>query len=225
MATKICTSCKETKSIGQFHIRRASPDGLALICKACNSIKNKARYAQKKHHIAAKARAWALANPERRLAIRRKSAAKLRLRRRAAARAYAVDRRVRDPDGARMRGRRYAAIRRTREQDAGGSVSAEWWQALFDLIETNACLYCRRTDRQLTMDHWLPVKLGGKTEIGNLVPCCKSCNSSKGVKHPDLWLKMLGAPSSGLAIPAFLRATRDAFSAAALYPDVTVRLT
>ena len=32
---KVCSDCGETKPLWEFHVRRASPDGLAYKCKAC----------------------------------------------------------------------------------------------------------------------------------------------------------------------------------------------
>ncbi len=51
----------------------------------------------------------------------------------------------------------------------------------------NKCVYCYRDDVKLTLDHVMPVSLGGTNDADNLVPACKSCNSRKaariGVAH------------------------------------------
>ncbi len=46
------------------------------------------------------------------------------------------------------------------------------------------CHYCG-ADGSLTIDHKTPMSRGGLDDAGNLVACCKSCNSSKGVKAYD----------------------------------------
>lgn len=46
------------------------------------------------------------------------------------------------------------------------------------------CLCCG-TDKNLTIDHVIPVFKGGKNNISNYQPLCKSCNSSKGTKTTD----------------------------------------
>jgi 5-methylcytosine-specific restriction endonuclease McrA len=48
------------------------------------------------------------------------------------------------------------------------------------------CAYCEETFDfdELTIDHVIPRKLGGKTTFENTVCCCKNCNSKKGSK---LW--------------------------------------
>jgi hypothetical protein len=53
------------------------------------------------------------------------------------------------------------------------------------------CTYCQRvTDvRDQTVDHVLPLSRGGWDEEWNLLPCCLSCNSSKGGLHPLDWIR------------------------------------
>lgn len=51
------------------------------------------------------------------------------------------------------------------------------------------CAYCVRPAR--TLDHFIPVSRGGRTEPGNLVPACKSCNSKKKDADPMLWVGRL----------------------------------
>lgn len=45
------------------------------------------------------------------------------------------------------------------------------------------CVYCGRSARELrmglTLDHLVPVSLGGSNAPSNLVTCCRSCNSSR----------------------------------------------
>lgn len=48
------------------------------------------------------------------------------------------------------------------------------------------CIHCGATENT-TMDHLIPVSRGGRHSIGNLVPMCKSCNSSKGKRLYAEW--------------------------------------
>ncbi len=48
------------------------------------------------------------------------------------------------------------------------------------------CAYCGGPGE--TWDHIIPVRLGGETIPGNIVPACNSCNSSKGARPLSEWL-------------------------------------
>ena len=63
---------------------------------------------------------------------------------------------------------------------------SRWWQSK---CSKGICYYCETivSPSHLTMDHVLPLSQGGKTTKGNLVPCCKSCNSKKKYHTPWEW--------------------------------------
>jgi 5-methylcytosine-specific restriction endonuclease McrA len=52
------------------------------------------------------------------------------------------------------------------------------------------CAYCNGPAE--TWDHVVPVARGGVTELWNIVPACKRCNSSKRDKDMDEWLASKG---------------------------------
>lgn len=62
----------------------------------------------------------------------------------------------------------------------------EWEQAIqyFD----GKCVYCKG-DSKLEQDHFIPVIKNGGYERGNIVPSCKSCNSSKKDRDFFEWYK------------------------------------
>lgn len=47
------------------------------------------------------------------------------------------------------------------------------------------CRYCRSTENPLTVDHVVPVTLGGTDDPSNLVAACKDCNYGKASSSPD----------------------------------------
>jgi 5-methylcytosine-specific restriction endonuclease McrA len=61
-----------------------------------------------------------------------------------------------------------------------------WWRA--EMME-GPCAYCDKPAK--TLDHFIPVSMGGRTEPGNLVPACKSCNSRKRDSDPLAWVDRL----------------------------------
>lgn len=52
--------------------------------------------------------------------------------------------------------------------------------------EGRSCKYCG-SPGPLTLDHVIPRSQGGSDEPQNLVPACRSCNSSKGGRTPEQW--------------------------------------
>lgn len=118
-------------------------------------------------------RQWMADNAERRKAWKRAYAEENRDRILAYARDYAQ----RNPEA----NRRAAHIRRVRERD--GDIREVTEVDLRRLLDRygNACAYCG-SGHDLTLDHVVPVSRGGRHAIGNLVPACRSCNSSKGPK-------------------------------------------
>ena len=45
---KLCSRCNTTKPVTEYHIRRKSPDGLAVYCKACEKKLQHEWYMRKK---------------------------------------------------------------------------------------------------------------------------------------------------------------------------------
>lgn len=53
------------------------------------------------------------------------------------------------------------------------------------------CVYCEREmgDVTMTIDHFIPVSAGGRTEYSNLVSCCLHCNRDKADSLPETWCR------------------------------------
>ena len=47
------------------------------------------------------------------------------------------------------------------------------------------CRYCRSSENPLTVDHVVPVTLGGSDAPDNLVAACRDCNAGKASSSPD----------------------------------------
>jgi len=58
----------------------------------------------------------------------------------------------------------------------------EWYQTLYHFEVM--CAYCQIRPYQ-TLEHFIPVKLGGGTTQGNCVPSCYGCNNLKEKLHPS----------------------------------------
>lgn len=61
-------------------------------------------------------------------------------------------------------------------------TAAEWWAV--KLKYGNKCLCCG-SRKDITKDHVVPIKLGGRDHVSNVQPLCRSCNSRKGATIKD----------------------------------------
>ena len=55
---------------------------------------------------------------------------------------------------------------------------SQWWK---QKLADGTCHYCQKSfaKEDLTMDHKTPISRGGTSTKGNIVACCKPCNSAK----------------------------------------------
>ncbi len=72
---------------------------------------------------------------------------------------------------------------RARVKGGGGSFTTAEWRALCEQCG-NVCARCKQS-KPLTADHVIPVSKGGSSNIENIQPLCKACNSSKCDKTID----------------------------------------
>jgi len=198
---RTCTACGETKPLTEFAPRKDSPTGFRSACNPCKREGDAAamrRWRERNPELnAQRAREWTASHleqererwrtydaahrEERRLAIA-KSRAENPEYHRELRRAW----REANIEACRARCRAYWNRRR-----AGADPSAEV-DAFAELLLLQACAYCGATG-DMSIDHVVPLSRGGKHEIENLLPACRSCNSSKGAKLLEEWLPLRAA--------------------------------
>jgi 5-methylcytosine-specific restriction endonuclease McrA len=61
------------------------------------------------------------------------------------------------------------------------------WDAL--KLAWGGCAYCATTATPLQKDCVLPISRGGRYEVTNVVPCCRSCNTSKCNAEVTSWMR------------------------------------
>ena len=56
------------------------------------------------------------------------------------------------------------------------------------------CIYCKRKmgEVQLTIDHFMPLEMGGKNDSSNYLSACRRCNKDKGAQDPKDFCKLKG---------------------------------
>lgn len=68
--------------------------------------------------------------------------------------------------------------RKARLLEVGGSFTGQEWVDLLE-IYNNTCPCCGKRGVKLEVDHIVPISKGGSSNIDNIQPLCKSCNSTK----------------------------------------------
>lgn len=74
---------------------------------------------------------------------------------------------------------------RRRVRESTGTITERDWSRLVARYESR-CAYCGKKCK-VTLDHVVPLSRGGANTIGNALPACKSCNSSKHSKFISEW--------------------------------------
>lgn len=204
---KTCTKCGQTKLNSQFSKSKLGKYGTRSQCKPCNAAKT-AEYRSRHPDYAAKsARKYRLENPDKvakaaedwrkrnpdygkKYHAQHRDTERLRSRNyynsnRAKESARKRKARLRNPEVFQKRSREYASTHRTQLNAKAARRRALKANAKTYTITTkeinrlyNAeCFYCENSST--TIDHVMPLNRGGSHGIGNLVPCCGSCNFSK----------------------------------------------
>ena len=75
------------------------------------------------------------------------------------------------------------------------------------------CTYCKN-EAKTAFDHILPSAKGGPNAISNMVPACKSCNSSKSDKNLIDWHQEHDIPIDRVALGKYLKLRWDQFKEA-----------
>lgn len=171
---KTCPKCGVDKPLTKFYKEQRHRDGRRSYCKQCEAIPK---------------RAWRQANPDRyREQRRRWRKANKDHRKEVARRWYKANkdhckelaRRWRKAHPGWNAARLAKTRARIRMSDPSGecSLTAKQWEAIKDAYK-HRCVYCGKKLRKFTQDHVVPLSRGGFHCASNVVPACRTCNSSK----------------------------------------------
>lgn len=78
------------------------------------------------------------------------------------------------------------SFKKKEKSKARAMRNSQWWKRK---RSTGICHYCgnKFPPKELTMDHIVPISRGGRSVKGNIVPCCKECNTKKRQLLPLEW--------------------------------------
>lgn len=79
------------------------------------------------------------------------------------------------------------AFHRKLRYQISGAVQQKVWVA-----DGCKCVFCKQPmgKVQLSIDHWIPLELGGANDTSNYLSCCKRENKDKGSMHPRDWCQL-----------------------------------
>ena len=193
---RTCTACGVTKPLTEFDRRKDSPSGFKSSCKPCKRESDAAamrRWRERNPELSReRSRFYVAQNPEKERERYRRYDRENREKRRLAI----AKSREENPEHHRELGRKWRAANlelcRARcraywHRKRSGADPAADVDAYCELLMLQACAYCGATDN-MSIDHVIPLSKGGTHEIDNLLPACRSCNSSKGARPLEEWL-------------------------------------
>jgi 5-methylcytosine-specific restriction endonuclease McrA len=171
---KTCSKCKQAKPDIEFCKSAIHRDGLYPSCKTCRAIQGRKYYAANRAKVIERTKRNARKHPE---------------RGRRAMRAYEARNPGRNKRWLDTRpGKRaeYDHRYRAQKMSNGGRFTAQEWQELKAHYEYR-CLCCGKQEPLIVLcaDHVIPIIRGGRNDISNIQPLCKSCNSTKATKSTD----------------------------------------
>lgn len=196
---KTCTKCGVEKDSSDFYSDKGKRDGLTSHCKKCRISESKKWNQENAELLREQSRVRYLANKEKVAQLGRERYLKNPER----AKAYSREWQRANPDKVYERNKRwqranmpkrrlYCQQRRAREKELTVSFTeSDWHICLTHFYE--CCAYCgkqRNFWNVLEMEHFIPITDPNcpGTVPSNIVPACRSCNSSKNKKDVRKWL-------------------------------------
>ena len=157
---KRCPKCGASKSPEEFSVDRSKRDGRCVHCKACQSARKKALWADPAQRavMSAANRRWHAENPEKNTARTRQWAES-------------------------EKGEAYRDVRRAAGVPTAGSLAYHTERLIVLERADGACELCGLDVDPLdfTVDHIVPTSAGGLHILDNLQLAHRSCNSEKGM--------------------------------------------
>lgn len=197
-STKRCSRCGQWFPAMPEHFYRNSKvkSGLTAHCKECGSAYFREHYRKNAERKRAVVAEYRRTNREVVLAGKRKSwyahhernlerAREWQRNNRGICNQLTAEWRRKNIEKAREIQRHAEQRRRVHKRRLAASFTLEQWIVCVAYFE-GRCAYCGAT-KKLEQDHFVALSRGGEYVAGNVLPACKSCNSSKGARDFAEW--------------------------------------
>lgn len=156
---KVCSSCKQEKTLDEFGKRKTNKDGLDYLCKVCKRAEWQKNKDLEKHRE--QQRIYRLNNQEKIKEYNKQYSKKYK-----------------KTENGKLARKMYKHNRRSRDKDLIYTLSKEYWEESLNFFN-NSCAYCGKKSNRLQHEHVVPSSKGGHYTKQNIVPACKECNLSK----------------------------------------------
>lgn len=194
---KQCSKCGQAQPLENFYFRKSSKDGYHQQCKKCLLKQVSNNYFANSELAKNRSKKWRKDNSEHKKNVdknwREKNKdyvllknAEWRKDNKEQHRQNAINWSKNNPDKCKESN---AKRRQNKTTNGTYAISVKELKKLY----SSPCIYCQST-KQISLDHVVPVSRGGSHGIGNIVPACKSCNSSKGSKTITEWKRAKNNP-------------------------------
>lgn len=181
--TKVCSKCGEEKPATTEYFRKAkrNKDGLMRQCKDCTKEYYKQYRQENKEKLKEYKKQWRQENQEYFKQWYQKNKEYLKQYRQENEEHFKQYRKE-NKESKRQHEQKRRAFKRT----LPATLTLEQWQQIKDDFN-NKCAYCGKTEQehkeefneQLHQEHFIPLSEGGEYTHNNIIPSCRSCNSSK----------------------------------------------
>lgn len=185
---KKCSACEINKELSSENYSKHSRnrDGFNTQCKECAGERDAARYKESKDAISIQKKVYYQENKE---GMKKKQRI-YQKHNREAQRERERKWRIENPHKKRV----IAQRRLTREVNAPSTLTNEEWDEARRHFKY-ACAYCGISEEEhlkinkevMNQDHFIPLLSGGGHSKCNIIPSCRTCNSSKGGRDFTEW--------------------------------------
>lgn len=187
---KICKKCKINKELNSdnFPKKKTSKMGFDSMCKQCKNEYDRERYAKKRDKLLEDKKVYYKKNKKKILARQGEYYQKNR--------DSCIESNKKWSDNNQVRRRVLCEKSRTKKHGADSTLTEKEW-LLIKSYFFDSCAYCgidedayfKLSGEKLHHEHIVPLIKKGSYSFGNIVPSCRSCNSSKMNENFRDWYK------------------------------------